>query len=96
MQREAFIWDGIEHWHGPDLMDTVALLSSEDEAASFLEAYVEASATEDDAKHNVVYMCKIIEDGAETLELFNLGNFSPPAVPEPRQWWNNSSMGVKT
>lgn len=96
MTREAFTWDGIEHWTGVDLMETVSLLSDEDEATDFMNAYVEAwGGNREHAEHNIIYLCAMIEDGGDQLELFGIdADLSKPIAP--MQWWPNSSLGVKS
>ena len=93
MAREAFVWDGIEHWTGVDLMTTVALISDRAEAESFMDAYTEVCDDREHAESNIIYICSLIDDGEDTLGLFDL--LGRP-VPGPRQWFTNSSVGVKS
>lgn len=105
MHREPFIWNGIEHWTGADLMETVLLISDEDEAADFMEAYTAACDDEDHAIHNLRYMLDILahdsdNDDARTeaeqqAELFMVELPAKDETLAPRNWWTNSSCGVK-
>ena len=104
--RKPFIYEEIEHWTGADLMGTLQLIGSQEEADAFLVAYVEAN--NDDEEHansNLRYMLQIIatdddnenaEEEAEQLaEWFGLDMPAPDEAISPRQWWLDSSLGVK-
>lgn len=105
MSRTAFVWDGIEHWTGADLMDTIRLISSDDEAASFMEAYTAACDDEEHAVANLRYMLEIIahdsdnddseQDAQELADLFMVDIPASNEVIYPRNWWSNSSCGIK-
>ena len=91
--RNPFIWNEIEMWTGADLIETVQLLD-EDDAEGFMEAYSEAC---EDAEHNLRYIMTLTDrETAEALsELFMIECPESDEVVEPRQWWNDSSLGVK-
>ena len=91
--RNPFTWNEIEHWTGADLMETVQLLD-EDDVEGFMEAYGNAS---DDAEHNLRYIMGLVDsETAEALsELFMLLPLEDGEVIEPRQWWNQSSLGLR-
>ena len=95
--RVPFVWDGIEHWTGGELMETVALISDSDEADAFMAAYVEHTDGPEHAYGNIAYICSIIEDGDEVFETFQLADYLDkiPNWQSPRQWFSNSSLGVK-
>jgi hypothetical protein len=105
MARAPFDWDGMEHWTGGDLLDTLLLISSQDEADSFLSAYAEVCDDDDHALYNLRYMAQIIatDDDSDTAEadaklLAGLFGFEMPKNNEtisPRQWFAQSSLGVK-
>lgn len=93
------MWSEIEHWTGNELIETLQLVSDEDEASSFMETYTAACDDESHAEHNLRYIFSLIDsDEAERLsELFMVDVPDPDDDPiEPRQWWANSSMGVKS
>lgn len=94
MKREAFTWGEMEHWTGADLIETVALITDQDEADSFLEAYTTVCNDEAHATSNIAYMLRIVggEDAQESADLF-LVDISRPTPP--LQWFAGSSMGVK-
>lgn len=103
--RKPFVWNEIEHSTGLDLMETIQLISEQDEADSFMEAYAEVCDDEDHAIQNVRYMLEIIgsddddpdaeKTAAELGELFGVEPTQPGEVISPMQWWSNSSYGVK-
>lgn len=93
--REPFIWEDVEHWTGGELVETVMLISDTEEAKSFMDAYIEACDDQEHAETNIAYICGMAgEDGREQLELFGID--PPSGVISPRQWWANSSLGVKS
>ncbi len=94
-QRVPFIWDDIEHWTGVDLMETVALISDPDEADAFMAAYVEHTEGPEHAYGNIAYMTTLLEDGEEIWETFQLDDVQLGNWQSPRQWFQNSSLGVK-
>lgn len=106
MSRTAFTWDGIEHWTGGDLLETVQMISTDDEASSFMEAYTAVCDDEEHAISNLRYMLEIIatdsdnenamDEARELADLFMLDLPAPGEVIAPRQWWSNSSLGVKS
>lgn len=92
--RNPFIWNGIKHWTGSDLIETIQLLDDSD-AEDFMAAYSAACDDESHAEHNLRYIMALVDrETAEALsELFMVDE--PRGVVEPRQWWANSSLGVK-
>lgn len=95
--REPFTWDGIDHWTGPELVETVMLISDKDEADAFMAAYVEHTDGPEHAENNILYICGSMgEDGMAQLELFGIDKPEPGVVISPTQWFSNSSLGVKS
>lgn len=96
MTRAPFTWQDMEHWTGSDLMETVMLLSGKDEADVFFSEYVETCEDVEHAEHNLKYMAQVIggDDGKNVLEMFGL-EIAKGEVISPRQWFANSSCGVK-
>lgn len=97
--RAPFVWEdaGIEIWTGGDLMDTLLLLDSQDEADSFLSAYAEACDDDDHALHNVRYLAQLI-GGEDAERISGFFGFDLPKSGEtisPRQWFKASSLGIK-
>ena len=86
-------------------MDTLQLLSEQDEADSFLTAYAEACDDDEHALHNIRYIAQIVltdsdndtaqEDAERICDFFGLKVPSRAETISPRQWWSNSSLGVK-
>ncbi len=96
MKREPFIWNDMKHWTGAELIETVALIDSRKEGASFMEAYIAACESQKQAEENVLYILgNLGEDGKASLRFFDLKIPLTP-VPGPQQWWKDSSLGVKT
>ena len=100
--RNPFTWQEVEHWTGADLMETLQLLTEQSEADDFISAYAEACADDEDhAEHNVRYMLDVLarngeKDEAERLaELFGVELPQASEILSPRQWFTNSSLGVK-
>jgi hypothetical protein len=96
-RRAPFTWEDVEHWYGRDLMDTLVLISDQDEADSFITAYAEACDDDDHALHNVRYMAQIIggEDAERICEFFGLEIPTKNETITPRQWFKESSLGTK-
>lgn len=99
MMRRPWVWNEIEHWTGIDLMETLQLLTEQVEADDFIESYAEVCEDDDHAAHNIEYMVGIIgssdhEEGDRLAELFGV-DFSTAEPVSPRQWWANSSLGLK-
>jgi hypothetical protein len=103
--RAPFDWEDVEHWTGADLMETLLLLGTQDEAESFLSAYVDVCDSIDHALHNVKYLAQMIltdsdSDTAEddALRVCVMMGIQIPEKDEtisPRQWFSNSSLGIK-
>lgn len=95
--RKPFIWNEIEHWTGADLIETVQLID-EDDAESFMSAYAAVCGDESHAEHNLRWIMTLVDrETAEALsELFMVELPGEDEVISPRQWWNESSLGVKS
>lgn len=96
-KRTPFIWNEIEHWVLPDVMDTIQLVSDE-EAADFMEAY-SAVCGEQVAEHNIRYMLDILarRDRAtaeEVSAVFMLAIPEPNETLIPLHTFGMSSYGV--
>jgi hypothetical protein len=105
VKRVPFVWQSIEHWTGGDLMETLQLINSDDEAADFMEVYTAACDDEEHAEHNIRYMLDIIahddDDDSAQAEAERLAELFMVTVPTDsetlsgRNWWSNSSVGLK-
>lgn len=105
--RAPFVWEeaGIEHWTGGDLMETLLLLGDQDEADSFLEAYAAVCEDDDHALHNIHYLAQIIAtdqdsdtakaDAEMICDFFGLEFPMGHMTLSPRQWFSDSSLGIK-
>lgn len=105
--RVPFVWNEIEHWTGGDLMDTLSLISTQEEADSFMEAYGDLFTDSDDAIESVRYFIQIVaydpddDDGSilaeykEQAKLLGVDFPTPTEVISPRHTFGNSSLGVK-
>lgn len=96
--RIAFVVFESEHWTMPDLIDTLQLLTDDEEASTFLSAYEAVCGTET-AEHNLRYMFGLIErtDQHEALRLSELFMLAVPGKAEvlsPRHTFGMSSFGV--
>src|SRR5687767_7214120 len=97
--RSPFVWQGAEHWHTRDLLETLQLIDAEEDAADFIETYTAVCDDEDHALHNVRYLVSLVpsEDRERLAELFMVDLPEPDADPlMPRQWFAGSSLGVKS
>lgn len=102
--REPWVWNEIEHWTGADLMETLALISEQEEADSFMEAYAELWDDSDDALESLRYWLQLVgydQDGDELLEdckqvaeLLGLEMPTREEVISPRQNFGKWSLGV--
>lgn len=93
--RKAFVWNELEHWTLPDLVETLQLLGGQDEADDFIAVYAEACEDDDVALHNVGYMAELIshsdKESAEAIcDLFGVG-----FQIEPKHTFGKSSYGIK-
>jgi hypothetical protein len=105
MPRTCFDWQGVEHWTGFDLMETLILLDGQDEADDFMTAYADVCEDDEHALHNVTYLIQMIAtdsdsdtaqaDAAKLVEYFGIDYPGDDATISPRQWWKGSSLGVK-
>ena len=95
--RKPFDFNGVELWTGADLIECVQLLD-EDEAEPFLTAYAAVCDDESHAEHNLRYIMTLTDrETAEALsELFMVECPAPDEVVSPRQWFSESSLGVKS
>jgi len=102
--RNPFTWQEVEHWTGGDLLETLLLISDQDEADSFLSAYAEACEDDAHALHNIRYLAQLAatyteggKDEAQRMcDFFGLEVPGEKETISPQQWWKNSSLGVKT
>lgn len=104
--RVPFSWEeaGIDHWTGGDLMETLLLIGDQDEFDSFLTAYAEVCEDDDHAIHNIKYLAQLIstdsdnenalEEGTRIAAFLGLEKV-PTETLSPRNWFSNSSLGVK-
>lgn len=105
MERVPFTWEGVDHWTGADLVETLMLLGDQDEADSFLSAYAEVCEDDDHALHNIRYLVQVIstdsdsdtaeEDGRTICDFFGLKFPAPTETIAPHNWFFMSSLGVK-
>jgi hypothetical protein len=109
MAREPFVWNEIEHWTLADLMETLNLIESDEEAESFFDEFSHACGSDEIATHNIRYILDIIarddDDQNDTLssaeeaeriaELFQVDLPSETEVLSPLQTFGNSSCGLK-
>lgn len=98
--RQPWVWNEIEHWTGPDLAETIQLVSEQAEADDFIEAYAEACEDDEHALHNIRYILSVMisADEDELQRIADLFGVDPPIKGEvisPRQWWKDSSCGIK-
>lgn len=105
--RVAWEWNGIEHWTGGDLMETLALISEQEEADSFMEAYGELFEDGDDAIECIRYFIQIVgydpddENGelhdecVSVCELLGIDMPDKDEVISPRQTFGSWSLGHK-
>lgn len=108
--RKSWEWNGIEHWTGADLIETLSLISEQDEADSFMLAYGDLWDDVDDAIESLRYFIQIVtydpDDSpeqalkreAEYLDIAVLLGVQLPSKDEvisPRHTFGNSSLGVK-
>lgn len=95
MPRAPFVWEGIEHWTGVDLTDTLSLISTQDEADSFMVAYGELWENEDEASTSLAYWLLLTEDAPTVAELLGIELPTKGVVISPRQTWGRTSLGVE-
>lgn len=107
MRRAPFTFQGIDMWTGVDLMETLSLISEQDEADEFMEAYAALFADSDDAIESVRYYLQIVgydpdDDDGEILadykrvaDLLGVDFPSAAEVISPQHTFGNSSLGVK-
>lgn len=60
--KAPFVWNEIEMWHLPDIVETLQLIDDENEALSFYEAYIEVCDDEEHAMHSLGYMARLISE----------------------------------
>lgn len=107
MPRAPFVFQDVEMWSGVDLMETLSLISDQDEADEFMVSY---SALFDDDEHaiqSIRYFLKIIgydpddDDGeilAEMKRIAEMLDVDFPSASEtiaPQHTFGNSSYGMK-
>lgn len=97
--RKPWTWNEIDHWTVEDLLETLQLLSEQDEADDFMSAYAEVCHDEDHAEHNLRYLLQLLMrrdiDVDEISELLDLDKPTLDEVFISRNWFANSSCGIK-
>jgi hypothetical protein len=89
MTRQAFVWEEVEMWTVPDVVEVLSLIMDQDEADSFMEAY---DAVQDESEHMVGYLVGLTdEEDRDRLRAL----FGVEETIQPLQLFNNSSLGVK-
>jgi len=92
--RVPFVFQDIEHWTLPDLIETVRLIDGQQEADNFIQAYAEI-AGEDNARRNLGYIARLISDedpdGANTIKAL----FGVEFEITPRHAFGATSYGIQ-
>lgn len=101
MPRAPFIWQDCEHWTLLDIISTIQLIESQEDADDFIEAYAAVCVDEDHALHNIGYIVDILmsheededdqKEGERLMKLFDVERQIMPV-----QVFRNSSLGVKS
>lgn len=105
--RMPFVFQEVEMWTGIDLMETLSLISDQEEADAFMTAYAALFEDDEHAVQSVRYFIQIIgydpddEDGeilAEMKRIASMLDVEFPSAAEtisPQHTFGNSSLGVK-
>lgn len=97
MARQAWVWQGVEHWTLPDLLETLQLISDEDETEDFMESYTEVCGSEEYAWAMLGYMAELIshqdkDEGERICELFQVER--QEVFPQPGHTFGRMSFGI--
>lgn len=92
MHREPLIWEELEIWTVPDMLDALIYeIETEEDAETFFEEYAKVCP---DAEHNIGYLAGLIRDEDVQQDVLDL--FMVELQIEPRQLFGgNSSYGIK-
>lgn len=76
-----FVWQDVEMWTVPDVLETMQLIEDEDEAADFFEVYAALCDNEEHASHSLGYIAALISDEEERETVCELFEIEPRAEP---------------
>lgn len=106
MPRSPFMFQEVEHWTGIDLMETLSLISDQDEADAFMVAYSELFTNDDQAIQSVRYFIQILaydpddDDGEIRTEMQRIASMLDVDFPShsetiaPQHTFGRSSYGI--